>query len=108
MATKHEPQVRVGQVWADNDKRWPGRTVEVIALEGKRGEPAARVKVLTMDDWSAGRLKAARDAGYTGRGGVYLPTGWTPEDTVGKESVILVRRFRPNSTGYRLVKDVDE
>lgn len=69
------PTVRVGQVWADCDRRCTGRTVTVLRLTTKRHQgravPAAEVR-----------------------------------DSRGNTTVIRVDRFRPTSTGYRLVKDV--
>lgn len=64
------PDVRVGQVWEDIDKRGYGRQVHVVSV----GDTHATV-----------------------------------EDTVGKPRRTRVRldRFRPTSTGYRLVLDVE-
>lgn len=78
-------KVEVGQVWADNDPRIPGRTVEVVRLftvpmvRRKTGplpvdQPYAECRVLT----GAPRM-------------------------IGKRVDIRVDRFRPTSTGYRLV-----
>lgn len=61
--------VKVGQIWADNDKRLNGR----------------RIKVLEVGDTHAT---------------VASPTG------IGPHTKIRLTRFRPISTGYRLLEDV--
>lgn len=75
------PEVRPGQVWADNDKREKGRTVKVLEIIDRGGDHHVKVQVLTQ------------------RHGV------VPK----KERItrIAQRRFRPNSTGYRLIQDVE-
>lgn len=66
------PDVRPGQVWADNDRRSSHRRLAVIEVTDLGDGPRALV-----------------------------------ENTVtGDRTRIAVRRFRPTSTGYRLVKDV--
>lgn len=72
-----KPDVRPGQIWADNDPRSKGRTLRVIAV----GRNSARCTVLT----------AAEDG---------------PANTVGKTRMISLDRFRPVSNGYRLIEDV--
>ena len=76
------PDVRPGQVWADNDPRCEGRTVRVERITVLRDTHVAICTVLT---------KATRA---------------TMDRTVGRQTVIAVRRFRPNSTGYRLITEV--
>jgi len=76
------PDVRPGQVWADNDKRSRGRTVKVLEVVDRGGDPHAIVQVLTV----------ARGA---------LPL----DPRKPRITRIAVRRFVPNSTGYRLEKD---
>lgn len=71
-------EVKVGQVWADNDKRSAGRHVRVIAIEVTLKQAVVRRCN------SAGGLIGAR------------------------VTRIALRRFRPTSTGYRLVRDVAE
>lgn len=89
------PDVRVGQVWADNDSRSRGRTIkvlEIVAPEG--GEPVAICETLTNDkstEWRMERTSSARMRALL--------------DRRGKTSRIKVRRFRPTSTGYRLVSE---
>lgn len=71
-----EPEVKVGQVWADNDARARGRTLEVLEV----GENHAVCKVLT-------------------------PARFANVSTTGRTVRIMLRRFKPNSTGYRLLED---
>jgi hypothetical protein len=68
-------KVEVGQVWADNDSRSTGRTVRVVAIEGDK----AVVETVTYSKH------------------VYVGGG-------RKQSRIALKRFKPNSTGYRLVE----
>ncbi len=70
------PQVRVGQVWKDNDKRIGERYLVVRKIEGDRA-------FCCLCD----------SQGY--------PSGLARQPVVR----ILLRRFRPTSTGYVLVKD---
>ncbi len=72
------PDVRPGQVWADNDPRSVGRTLRVVAV----GRNAARCVVLTP------------------------AKGGSPH-TVGRVSMIALDRFRPVSNGYRLLDPKD-
>lgn len=67
-----EIEVKVGQVWADNDKRSEGRHVRVIAIE-----------------------KLHRQA-------VVRPCSPTGDFTGHRVTRIRLDRFRPTSTGYRL------
>ena len=82
------PTIEPGQVWADNDKRVKGRTLEVLRVEGDY----AVLKIKTNDDDTASRIRM----GIARQG----------EDRRGKVVRILRRRMRPTSTGYRLVQDV--
>lgn len=78
ITNKHGAEIRVGQVWADNDRRSEGRTVKVVAIEmGYR--PRARCVVLT----SAGGGPARS----------------------GRETRIAVDRMRPVPSRYQLVGD---
>lgn len=72
------PEVRPGQVWADNDPRSAGRTLQVVAV----GKNSARCVVLTPVT-----------GGATG---------------AGRTTMIALDRFRPVSNGYRLIRDVDQ
>lgn len=69
------PEVKVGQLWADNDIRSFPRTIRVMEIIGDKAE----VKVVTP-------AKFARNEGARTR--------------------ISLKRFRANSTGYRLVEGV--
>jgi hypothetical protein len=76
------PEVRVGQVWADNDKRSQGRTLRVdhIGCEDSDGyevPPYAACTVLTNK----------------------------PGCRTGHQVAIRLARFKPTSTGYRLVSE---
>lgn len=83
-------EVKVGQVWADNDKRAAARTLKVIRVEAdtrkgvaKPGEAVAVCEVLTdRKDVAVGQSQ------------------------VGRIVRIRVDRMRPTSTGYRLVANV--
>lgn len=70
-----QPEVKPGQVWADNDPRSAGRTLRVDRIDGDR----AVCTVLTDAD--------QRRSGA--------------ESTVGNATRISLKRFRPTSTGYR-------
>lgn len=73
-----EPQpVQPGQVWADNDPRANGRRVRIVSVDATH----ATVEV------TAGR--------------------WGSAPTVGRTSRISLGRFKPTSTGYRLVTNAD-
>lgn len=73
------PEVRPGQVWADNDPRSAGRTVRIESIDISGDEPVAICTVLSL----------ARNV-CTGMGSI---------------KKIKVRRFRPVSSGYVLVTD---
>lgn len=65
-------EVRVGQVWADNDSRSEGRKLMVMAItDGK----------------------------------AICSVAW-PDNKTRKRTAIRLDRFKPTSTGYRLVSDV--
>ena len=70
-----EPVVRVGQVWADNDKR---------------AQPNRRLRVVEMLPNGA-----VCEVFYEGVPAVDKP----------RRVAVMLRRFRPNSTGYRLVSE---
>ena len=73
--------VRPGQVWADNDHRVEGRTLRVDKIDGDH----AICTVVTGPNPAA-----------------------STDRSVGKQRRILLRRFTPTSTGYRLVYESDE
>ena len=81
--------VRPGQAWADNDKRVKGRTLRVLRLY----ETRALCETVTNDDATQQRI----DRGDR-----------TARDMRGKTTSISLDRFRPTSTGYRLVQDVED
>jgi hypothetical protein len=82
-------QVHPGQLWADNDPRAQGRTLEVVALVRSRGDLG--------DRWSRSPRYAycivASDREGTRQSGALQPT-W-----------IALSRFRPRRNGYRLVRE---
>lgn len=97
--TKTQIEVKPGQVWADNDWRARGRTL--------------RVDALTRTKWPAGIEENVGEGGkpprfarctvLTDREEV---DGYGPaKSAVGKTVWIRLDRFRPTSTGYRLVSD---
>ena len=71
--------VEPGQSWADCDKRAAGRVLRVDRIEGEHA-----ICTVTAD--------RPPDEG--------APPGWT---NVGATRRIALRRFKPGSTGYRLV-----
>lgn len=83
--------VRPGQVWADNDPRVAGRTLRVDVIEGEH----ALCTVLTN---AGGQQRLLENP----------PSWWRARDNRGKQTRISLRRFRPTSTGYRLIKDAEE
>lgn len=96
--TKEEPvnapEVKVGQVWADNDKRSRGRHVLVVAL----------LPAMPSTD------PHVRDTPARAEVVPCAPTGRIIRNGRGQATNTKIRlsRFRPSSTGYRLVRDVDE
>lgn len=70
-------QVKVGQVWVDNDKRSTGRHVKVMAIE------VVDKRAVVRPCNPSGGLIGARI------------------------TRIRLDRFRPTGTGYRLVRDVE-
>jgi hypothetical protein len=70
-------EVRLGQVWADNDRRCAGRRLRVVGLDSDPPTPRSSATVVRVD--ATGRQVADR------------------------RIRIRVDRFRPTSTGYRLV-----
>ena len=93
----HIPDVRPGQVWADNGKRSEGRTlrVERIVQDPRMGRPVAVCTVLTNSD----RVQAEAD--WWGVKSHF-------KDTRGTTVRIAVNRIRPTSTGYRLVSQPED
>ena len=84
MSTKQSaPDVRVGQVWADNDWRSKGRRVRVDAIGPGPGINARFA-------YASCTVVAHPDA-----------------RVIGKKTEIRVNRFKPTSTGYVLVQESD-
>lgn len=73
------PPVEPGQIWADNDPRAYGRHLRVLELT----ETHAVVEQVSTRD------KSPHPA------------------TIGRRTRIRLDRFRPTSTGYRLVRHAD-
>jgi hypothetical protein len=100
------PEVKPGQVWADNDARNEGRTLRVVGIEpDKRGHPCnppRSVAVCEIITHSAD--VQARVDGDTSRNG----WTWKPKDRRGKTVRIRLDRFRPTTTGYRLISEAPE
>ena len=90
-----QPVVRVGQVWADNDKRAAGRYVKVLGLHSRREHPVVRGRRIYTEnvdvEYATCEVVADRHGPRFGPG------------PVGRRVEIRVDRFRPTSTGYRLV-----
>lgn len=76
--TQPTPDVRPGQIWADNDPRSAGRHLKVIEVDTTHA---------TME------LVTPRGVGHH-------------QAKPGRRTRSRLNRFRPTSTGYRLVTDV--
>jgi hypothetical protein len=83
------PDVRPGQVWADNDPRSAGRTLRVDSIENGK---AICIIVTDADDVAA-HIRRAHECGAVARG------------SVGRTTRISLARFVPSTTGYRLMRD---
>lgn len=83
--------VRPGQVWADNDPRSAGRTLRVDTVD----DTHATCTVLTNADGQQWLLDNPN-----------IRSG--AQDTRGRKVRIRLDRFRPTSTGYRLIGDMAE
>ena len=79
-------EVKPHQIWADNDRRNDGRTIRVDAIENGK----AVCTVLT----NSTKAQKELDRGTAGF-----------QDTRGRVTRISLSRFRPTSTGYRLVSE---
>jgi hypothetical protein len=92
------PNVRPGQIWADNDPRAAGRTlrVESVYYSHSKDKHVALCTILTNRDDTQAEID-------------HPTTSWyRPSDRRGTQTVIVVDRFRPTSTGYRLIQDAPE
>lgn len=90
-------ELQPGQVWADNDPRSEGRTLRVDRIESGK----AVCTVLTMSDEATENLRAQQRLIESGQGTRGYPL---LRSTVGKTVRISQTRFKPTSTGYRLVE----
>jgi hypothetical protein len=73
------PTPAVGQIWQDNDKRGYGRRLRIVEIVGEH---------------AVVELVVPRGAGHHGA-------------KPGRRTRIRLDRFRPISTGYRYVGEVD-
>ena len=89
MANSELPDVRLGQVWADNDPRSAGRHVKVVGFTdyplGDRTHPRKAVVALCTADGQVIRVNG--------------------KDT---RTRITIARMRPTSSGYRLIRNADD
>jgi len=85
--------VKPGQTWADNDARSVGRTLRVERIDGDK----ALCVVLTNTTQAQQQIDA-----YAGRS-----CPWA-RDRRGKTVRIALARFRPVSSGYRLVEGASD
>lgn len=94
-------QVKVGQVWADNDPRTSGnRMLRVDAIEARL--PVGRRRSVGKGDALPDHpTHAVCMLGFL-RGDRFMP------HLTGRQTIVRLDRFRPTSTGYRLVSDVPE
>lgn len=83
------PKVRPGQVWADNAKRHKGRTLRVERVTGG----LAHCRILTNTD----AIQALLDRGHR-----------HIRDQRDTTISIALVRFRPTSTGYRLIQGTSD
>lgn len=97
MPRAEQSKVEPGQVWADNDKRSKGRMIRV----DKVWATGAGVEYVTATVVANDNRTQARIDGAVAPGLVAGP------DQRGKQVRIMVRRMRPNSTGYRLEHEAD-
>jgi hypothetical protein len=87
-----------GQVWADNDPRVAGRTIQIAAIEGD----VALCTVLTNSDADQRDIDLLGSHGPRGR---YVAGGWVPGDRRGATTRVRLSRLRPTSTGFRLIEE---
>lgn len=85
-----EPKVEVGQIWADNDPRAEGRTLRIAAIVDDHAECI----IVTNPDYVQADLDRCEAKGKK--------AAWTT-DRRGRLTTIKISRFRPTSTGYRLL-----
>jgi hypothetical protein len=95
------PTVRVGQVWEDCDKRAKGRRVRIVEI--RNIHIPGRGSVGTGTPHAAVELVSERGRPWSG-----LRPGEPARAEPGRRTTIRLDRFRPTSSGYRLVEDVPE
>jgi hypothetical protein len=78
-----QQKVDPGQTWADNDKQVEGRQIRVDSIDGHFANCT-----VTQDAAPNPKTHVERPAGHT---------------NVGQKTRIRLDRFRPTSTGYRLI-----
>ena len=83
--------VKPGQIWADSDPRSAGRTLRVERIEGDKAVCTILTNITEMQN----ALDECAEKG--------LRT-WV-KDMRGKTTRISLSRFKPMSTGYRLLED---
>jgi len=88
-------EIKIGQVWADNDPRAAGRTLRVDRIERVRGN--ARGNKGGMIVTCTVLTDGIKNAAYRAKEGLPGP--------VGRTTKINASRFRPTMTGYRLLKE---
>lgn len=88
--------VKPGSIWADNDPRSAGRTLRVdeVKFSPRMGKDVAICTILTNMDHTQELIDDPTLHPWAAR-----------NDRRGKTTEIAVRRFVPNSTGYRLISD---
>lgn len=87
------PEVRVGQVWADNDPRCAGRTLRVDTVDDHK----VLCTVLTNDDHTQELVDNPSKHPWMNR-----------NDRRGRTTRISLARFKPTSTGYRLIEEAPD
>jgi hypothetical protein len=80
--------VKSGHVWADNDPRSAGRTLRVERIEGGKAVCTIVTNATVVQAELDSSLRARRTTTF---------------DRRGKVTRISLARFRPVSTGYRLL-----
>jgi hypothetical protein len=88
-----KPDVRVGQVWTDNDPRAEGRTLKVLEIKRRQYMATASWRYQQFEgDFALCQVLTERMG--------------TRKSQLGRKVWIRVDRMRPTATGYRLVADV--
>src|ERR1017187_3681921 len=85
------PVVRPGQIWADNDPRSEGRTLQVLRIEEGRALCVVRTNSNWVQEWID-----ERDSKNP------------PSDRRGANTRINLKRFDGSGRGYKLVREEAE